>query len=144
MSEILRIKVKKLHPAAVIPAIATAGAAGFDLVAIEDGHCHPGKVAKTPLGLAFEIPHGYCMQIVGRSGNGYKYGAGVPQGYGLIDSDYRGEVCMLLRSELGFEWKAGDRIGQAVILPVPELVFDEVEELGATERGEGGFGSTSK
>lgn len=144
MSELLLIKVKKLHPDAVIPSMATAGSAGFDLYAVNSGLVSPGNIASIPLGLAFEIPPGYCMQVVGRSGNGKKYGAGVPQGYGLIDSDYRGEVFALLRSEIPFTWKAGDRIAQGVIVAVPELLFDEVEELSTTERGEGGFGSTGK
>lgn len=138
----VQLKVKRLHPDAVIPSIATAGAAGFDLHAIEDGSAHPGKIAKVPLGLAFEVPPGFCMQIVGRSGHGMKFGAGVPQGYGLIDSDYRGEVCMLVRAEMAFAWEKGDRICQAVILPVPTVEIIEADELSTTDRGNGGFGST--
>lgn len=140
----VQLKVKRLHPDAVIPAVATEGAAGFDLHAVAAGAVTPGKIVKIPLGLAFEVPPGYCMQLVGRSGNGMKYGAGVAQGYGLIDSDYRGEVCMLMRCDMGFAWGKGDRICQAVILPVPSVEIVEADELSTTERGSGGFGSTGK
>ena len=82
------------------------------------------------------------MLITTRSGHGLKFGAGVPHGYGLIDSDYRGELFMVLCAEKVMSRAKGDRIGQAVIVPVDHVRFDLVEELPGTERGVGGFGST--
>ena len=136
------LKFQALHPDFKLPHFATEGAAAFDLVALSRGHVGPGRIAKVPLGFAVEIPDGYAMFITGRSGNGFNYGVGVPQGYGLIDSDYRGEVSMVLTSEKVFGWLPGDRIGQAVVMPVlrPDLML--VSELSGTDRGVGGFGST--
>ncbi len=138
----LTVKVMKLHQDAVIPAFATAGAAGFDLRAIDAGSVTPGLVARIRTGLAFEVPEGHAMLLVGRSGLGSRFGAGVPQGFGLLDSDYRGEAIILLRCEQAFAWEAGDRIAQAMIVPVPAVQLVEAETLGVTGRGSGGFGST--
>ena len=136
------LQIKPLHPNFVAPKYATAGAAGFDLCAIEDGACTPGVVAKMPLGFAAAVPEGYAMLITTRSGHGVKFGAGVPQGYGLIDSDYRGEISLVLTVERRMDWSVGDRIAQAIIVPVARVSMSLVEELPVTERGAGGFGST--
>jgi dUTP pyrophosphatase len=89
------VKVKRLHPDAVIPKYATAGAAGFDLVAVEDVIIAPGETKKVPLGLAFEIPEGYVMYLCMRSGIALRTKLRQSNGIGVIDSDYRGEVAMM-------------------------------------------------
>lgn len=138
----MNLLIKPLHPDFTPPRYATAGAAGFDLHAMEGGSVAPGQIAKIPLGFAVAVPEGHAMLITTRSGHGLKFGAGVPHGYGLIDSDYRGELFMVLCAEKVMSWAKGDRIGQAVIVPVAHARFDLVDELPGTERGTGGFGST--
>ena len=136
------LKFKQLHPDFILPAYATAGAAAFDLRALSAGVVAPGQIAKIPLGFAVETPKGYALLLTTRSGMGANYGCGVPQGYGLIDADYRGELSMLLCTEKVFTWQAGDRIGQATMIQVAQPVFMIVGDLDETERGTGGFGST--
>lgn len=138
----MNLLIKSLHPDFTPPRYATAGAAGFDLHAMEGGSVGPGQIAKIPLGFAVAVPEGHAMLITTRSGHGLKFGAGVPHGYGLIDSDYRGELFMVLCAEKVMSWAKGDRIGQAVIVPVDHVRFDTVDELPGTERGAGAFGST--
>ncbi|AHM66893.1 deoxyuridine 5'-triphosphate nucleotidohydrolase [Paenibacillus polymyxa SQR-21] len=91
----MNVKIKRLHPDAVIPQYATPGAAAFDLVAVEDVIIAPGETKKVPLGLAFEIPEGYVMIVAMRSGIALKTKLRQPNGIGVIDSDYRGEVAMM-------------------------------------------------
>ncbi|MFS0841212.1 dUTP diphosphatase [Paenibacillus sp. 1P03SA] len=91
----MNVRIQKLHPDAVIPQYATAGAAGFDLVAVEDVVIGPGETEKVPLGLAFEIPEGYVLYVCMRSGIALKTKLRQPNGIGVIDSDYRGEVAMM-------------------------------------------------
>lgn len=136
------MKIKPLHPAFQPPRYATSGSAGFDFHAVVDGIAVAGAISKTPLGCAVEVPEGHALLITSRSGHGVKFGAGVPHGYGLIDSDYRGELFMVITTEMDFSWKAGDRIAQGIIVPVQHVRFDIVDELSSTARGEGGFGST--
>ncbi|WP_297474494.1 dUTP diphosphatase [Ferrovum sp.] len=142
----MQVKVKKLHKGAILPVYATAGAACFDLHALENGEvgaCSRG-VART--GLSFEVPAGHVMLVYSRSGHGFKHGVRLANSVGVIDSDYRGEVSIGLRNDspLRFDYKAGDRLAQAMILPVPMVELVEAEELSDTERGAGGFGSTGK
>jgi dUTP pyrophosphatase len=175
------VKVKRLHPDAVIPQYAHSGDSGFDLVAVEDVIVEPGQTVKVRTGLAFEIPEGYEMQIRPRSGITTKTKLRVQ--LGTIDSGYRGEVSVMVdniaqvinmqvcgksyvrtsSSRLSVDgreiWvlgdkpqellpigtyliRKGDRIGQAVIVPVIHAEITEVDELTDTERGSGGFGST--
>ena len=136
------LQIKPLHPNFVAPKYATDGAAGFDLHAVEPGAAAPGVVAKIPLGFAAAVPEGHAMLVTTRSGHGVKFGAGVPQGYGLIDSDYRGEISMVLTVKRHMDWSVGDRIAQAIIVPVARVSMSMVTELPDTERGDGGFGST--
>ncbi|QIC06125.1 deoxyuridine 5'-triphosphate nucleotidohydrolase [Brevibacillus sp. 7WMA2] len=89
------VKIKRLHPDAVIPQYATTGSAGFDLVAVEDVAISPGETKKVPLGLAFEIPEGFMMLVCMRSGIALNTGLRQSNGIGIIDSDYRGEVAMM-------------------------------------------------
>lgn len=131
-----------------IPTYESAGAAGADCYARVDKKIvlKAGKQVTVPLGFAVEVPEGYEMQIRVRSGNARKHGIGVLNAPGTIDSDYRGEVGAILFnfSEKDFEINPGDRVAQAVIAPVIQAKWQEVEELSETVRGEGGFGSTGK
>lgn len=142
------LQVKRLDPRAKAPAYQTALAAGLDLAA-----CLPhdqsitlfcGKIALVPTGLALAIPAGFEGQVRPRSGLSTKHGVTVPNAPGTIDADYRGEVKVALMN-LGpepFTIEHGMRVAQLVIAPVAHAVVEEVAELGATERGAGGFGST--
>ncbi|ARF66533.1 deoxyuridine 5'-triphosphate nucleotidohydrolase [Paenibacillus larvae subsp. pulvifaciens] len=164
----MEVKIKKLHPDAVIPQYATAGAAGFDLVALEDVIIESGDVKTIRTGLAFEIPVGYELQIRPRSGVSFKTALRQPNCVGTIDSDYRGEVHLMFENtfsykattkfvhfisggmkELDFDVKLasyliqkGDRLAQGIIAPVERAKFTVVEELSETKRGAGGFGHT--
>ena len=142
----INLKVKKLNQKAQIPAYQTAEAAGFDLHSTEDIVIAPGERKLIGTGLAFEIPVGYEIQIRPRSGLAYKHGITVLNSPGTIDSDYRGEIKVLLinHSNESFEIKVGERIAQAVIKEVIQATFEEVDELNDTARGAGGFGSTGK
>ncbi|AZV46052.1 dUTP diphosphatase [Nautilia sp. PV-1] len=142
----MKLKIKKLNKNAVIPAYQTKEAAGFDLHSIEDVIINPGERKLIGTGLAFEIEFGYEVQIRPRSGLAYKHGITVLNTPGTIDSDYRGEIKVLLinHGNEAFEIKEGERIAQAVIAPVVQAEITEVEELSDTDRGAGGFGSTGK
>lgn len=133
---------------AVVPEYKTAGAAGADICALlsEPVIIKKGERAMIPTGLFFAIPHGYEIQVRPRSGLAAKNGVTVLNTPGTIDSDYRGEVKVILIN-LGsedFEVKNGDRIAQIVVSPVTICSFERVSELDETERGSGGFGSTGK
>ena len=142
----MKLKIKKLKNEAQIPSYQTKEAAGFDLHSIEDVILKPGERRLIRTGLAFEIEFGYEIQIRPRSGLAFKHGITVLNSPGTIDSDYRGEIKVLLinHSNEEFEIKKGDRIAQAVVVPVIQAEIIEVEELSDTARGEGGFGSTGK
>ena len=138
------LKVKKLNEEAFIPEYKTPGASGFDLAAyyeyIIDGGCT--GIVKT--GLAFEIPKGYELQIRPRSGMSAKTKIRIANSPGTIDSDFTGEVGIIIDNldKHGYEIKKGDRIAQAVLVPVIQAKIEVVEELTQTERGDKGFGST--
>jgi dUTP pyrophosphatase len=142
----MKIKKKKLTQNAMIQAYQTKEAAGFDLHSIEDVVIKPGERKLIGTGLAFEIEFGYEVQIRPRSGLAYKHGITVLNTPGTIDSDYRGEIKVLLinHGNEEFEIKKNERIAQAVIAPVIQAEIVEVEELSDTDRGSGGFGSTGK
>ena len=131
---------------AVIPEYKTAGAAGADLCALLDSPLTipAGRSAMVPTGLFFEIPEGYEIQVRPRSGLAAKNGVTVLNTPGTIDSDYRGEIKVILIN-LGaqdFTINSGDRIAQMVIAPVIQAAFTLSESLSETARGSGGFGST--
>lgn len=142
--ERVRVKVKKIHPNAVIPQYKTSGSAGFDLYAIEDVEIQPGETKQIRTGLIFEIPEGYEIQIRPRSGMSLKTPLRISNAPGTIDSDYRGEVMIIAEntSIVPFSVEKGTRIAQGVLQKVPQAEFIEVEKVSETERGEGGFGST--
>lgn len=127
-----------------LPAYATDGAAGMDVLAAEDVSLAPGARHAVATGLAFAIPAGFEIQVRPRSGLALKHGITVPNTPGTIDSDYRGELKVILinHSAQTFEVRRGDRVAQLVIAPVTRASWLKVDELDHTERGEGGFGST--
>ena len=144
----MQVKIKKLHPDAIVPQYATAGAACFDLHARIDhthAYVHQDESFIFDTGLAFEIPQDHVMLVFSRSGHGFKNDVRLANCVGVIDADYRGEVKVKLKSD-GNQLivKHGDRIAQAMILPVHQVQFEVVNELSDTTRGEGGFGSTGK
>ena len=141
----MQVKVKKLNDNAVVPQYATAGAACFDLVCVNDVMITPGREhVALRTGLAFEIPEGYAMMVYSRSGHGFKNGIRLANGTGVIDSDYRGEVMVKMHNDgsTAVLVSAGERIAQAMIIPVPQVELVLSDELSDTARGSGGMGST--
>lgn len=143
----MELKIKKLKPNAKIPMRATDGSAGMDLYACIDEPVTlaPGELAVVPTGFAIELPDNGCAAFLyARSGLGVKHGICLSNGVGVIDSDYRGEICAGLCnvSNEPYTINPDERICQMVIAPVLLPQITEVSELGDTERGEGGFGST--
>ena len=140
------VQVKRLpHGSGLpLPAYATSGAAGMDVVSAEDVTIAPGARHAVATGLALAIPQGYEVQVRPRSGLALKHGITVPNTPGTIDSDYRGEVKVILinHGTEPFAIRRGDRVAQLVLAPVVQAAWEEVTELDATDRGEGGFGST--
>ena len=126
------------------PAYATEGAAGLDVVTAEDLSLEPGERIAAPTGFAIEIPPGYEVQVRPRSGLALKHGITCLNTPGTIDSDYRGEVKVIL-ANLGqqtFAVRRGERIAQLGPAPVRRAAVEEVAQLSGSERGAGGFGST--
>ena len=145
----MELKIKKLKPEAKLPTRGTSGSAGMDLYACidEDITINPGDLKIIPTGIAIALPdNSYAAYLYARSGLGVKHGICLSNGVGLIDSDYRGEVCVGLCnvSSKPYTVSQGERIAQMVISPViiPDLV--ETDVLDDTARGSGGFGSTGK
>ena len=127
-----------------LPSYASPGAAGMDVVAAEDFTLAPGQRHAVATGYKVAIPEGYEIQVRPRSGLAFKHGISVPNTPGTIDSDYRGELKILLinHGSETFAIRRGERIAQLVPAAVTLAEFDEVEELNDTHRGAGGFGST--
>lgn len=163
----MKVKIKKLSEEAVIPSYAKDGDAGMDLTCVYKIYDENGNVVYGT-GLAIEIPKGYVGLLFPRSSNS-KQDLILSNSVGVIDSGYRGEIMvkfkpsvLIVSDEEGveYEWdssqmsvdfaedfkhyKVGERVCQLVILPYPQIEFEEVEELSETDRGEGGFGSTNK
>jgi dUTP pyrophosphatase len=127
-----------------LPAYATAGAAGMDVLSAEDAVLPPGGRHAVSTGLAVAVPDGFELQVRPRSGLALKHGISLPNTPGTIDSDYRGELKIILINlgDRAFEVRRGDRIAQLVLAPVVRATWLKVDELDETHRGEGGFGST--
>ena len=146
----LPIKFKLLREGAKVPYYATPGSAGADLYMCDEDlkevtlEPYEGTVLGT--GLAMQIPHGYEVQIRPRSGLAAKFKVTVVNSPGTIDSDYRGEVKIILMNQgkEAVKFKEGDRIAQMVVSKVYTPIFQVVDELGDSDRGEGGFGSTGR
>jgi len=145
---VVRVRVKRLpHGAGLpLPSYATAGAAGMDLRAAvpEPLVLPPGGRALVPTGLVIEIPPGFEGQVRARSGAALRAGIGLPNAPGTIDSDYRGELGVLLVNwgDAPFTVARGDRIAQLVVAPVVRAELEVVDDLGGTARDGGGFGHT--
>lgn len=146
----MEVRVRRLaHSAGLpLPSYASEGAAGADLCSAEPGSVvvAPGQRIALATGLVVEIPDGFEAQVRPRSGLAARHGLTVVNAPGTIDSDYRGEVKVLLVNlgEEGVTVDRGDRIAQLVIAPVTRAHFVEVAEVAETQRGRGGFGSTGK
>jgi dUTP pyrophosphatase len=152
----MQVKIKKLKPNAVIPTYAKDGDAGMDLVATEILKDTPEQITYG-MGIALEIPKGFVGLVFPRSSI-RKTGLQLSNSVGVIDSGYRGEIQATFNKVFGSErmydemkvkeiqpneyYKVGDRIAQIMIIPHPDIQFEEADELSDTERGEGGFGST--
>ena len=144
----VRIRISRLpHGEGLpLPAYATPGAAAMDVVAAEDVDLMPGERHAVATGFRVAIPDGYEIQVRPRSGLAYKHGITVPNTPGTIDSDYRGEIKVLLinHGTESFPVRRGERIAQMMLAVCTKAEFDEVDELCETTRGAGGFGSTGR
>ena len=144
----VRIRIARLpHGEGLpLPTYATPGAAGMDVVAAEDFDLAPGQRHAVATGFRVAIPDGYEIQVRPRSGLAFKHGISVPNTPGTIDSDYRGEIKVLLinHGTESFAIRRGDRIAQMMLAVCTLAIFDEVDELSDTDRGAGGFGSTGR
>ncbi|MDR2760283.1 MAG: dUTP diphosphatase [Rickettsiales bacterium] len=143
----MKLKIKKLDPRAVIPEYKTEGAAGCDISVLLDSDreiLERGKIKMFRTGFAAELKNGYEIQIRSRSGLSLKNGVIVLNAPGTVDSDYRGEICLIV-ANLGaedFVVENGMRLGQMVVARYEKADIEEVEELSETKRGGGAFGST--
>lgn len=142
----MKVLLKKIHPNSMLPEYQTEHAAGMDVAACID---EPVIIAShgraiIPTGFAIALPAGYEAQIRGRSGMAAKFGIMPANGVGTIDADYRGEVGVILLNTTGepFTVEPGMRVAQMVITKYEQIAWSEVDELGETERGAGGYGST--
>lgn len=148
----MKVRIKKLHKNAVIPAYAKQGDAGLDFTAVEMSKDNVGNITYHT-GLAVEIPQGYVGLLFPRSSINKKQQF-LTNCVGVIDSGYRGEIMAKFKPVMGTydtilelfesnEYQVGDRIVQMIIIPYPQIEFEEVEELSETDRGYGGYGSTN-
>ena len=144
----MKVRIKKLHENAVVPVYSKEGDAGLDFTAISISKDNVGNITYHT-GLAVEIPQGYVGLLFPRSSISKKQQF-LTNSVGVIDSGYRGEIMFKFKpSSIGHSmiysntYEIGDRIGQIIILPYPQIEFEEVEELSSSERGHGGFGSTN-
>lgn len=150
--ESVQLKMKRLHEEAIVPTFGTDGAACFDLYAITefDGEAYINSTAMANVtvetGWAFEVPEGWVMKVYSRSGQGFKDNTRLANCVGIIDSDYRGPLRVKLTRDDGkmLFVRHGDRVAQAMLERVPVVEFVEVDELGSTDRGERGYGSTGR
>ena len=141
----MRLKIKRLDPAVDLPEPATAGAAGFDLAAAVDLEIPAHAIRLVGTGLVIGVPNGYFLGIFARSSTPLKRGLMVANGVGIIDADYCGpadeiKIQVLNITDQPVQVKRGDRLAQGVVLPCPQVTWDEVTEMAAPTRG--GFGST--
>ena len=144
----MKLNIRKIHPEAIIPSYATPGSAGLDLHARIpfEIYLQPGVRATIPTGIAVELPEGFEAQVRPRSGIAHKHGVTVLNAPGTIDSDYTGEIGVILinHGDEAFKISAGDRIAQMVIAPFVRVNLQQADTIKTTERGDGGFGSTGK
>ena len=141
----VKIRIKR-NEGALLPSYATEGSSGMDLCAVEDAVVEPSTTKLIPTGCFIEVPFGYEAQVRPRSGLAVKHSIGILNSPGTIDSDYRGEIKVVLTNfgREDFSVRKGDRIAQLVIAPVVRAEWEEVDALQETVRGHGGFGHTGK
>lgn len=140
----MEVKVKKMHAEAVIPSYSKPGDAGLDLTAVSEEWNEGNTMVTYGTGLSIEIPEGYVGLLFPRS-SVCKTSLNLSNSVGVIDSGYRGEIMLKYRyPEQGLVYDLGDRVGQLIIMPYPQIKLVEAEELSSTERGEGGYGSSGK
>jgi dUTP pyrophosphatase len=142
---VIAVQLRRLHPAAVVPERAYTGDAGLDLSACERVELRPGERAVVPTGLAVAIPEGYAGFVQPRSGLAARHGITIANTPGLVDSGYRGELRVILLNTDAHEpfvVEPGMRIAQLVVLPVPEVIVELVDDLPESDRGVRGFGSS--
>lgn len=150
----MQVKITCLHDEAILPAYATPGASAMDLHALIEPdfkkispttrYLNAGGTLIVRTGIAVQVPDGYGLFVLSRSGHGFKWDVSLANSVGLIDSDYTGEIMVKLRNDgrEALQVKNGDRIAQCCILPMPRIEWVQVASLDATERGEAGLGST--
>jgi len=143
------MQFKKLHPNFQLPQRGTASAAGYDLFMPSAGalrECEVGNTQLVGLGFSAAVPEGYVALILPRSSAGAKHGVELRNTCGVIDSDYRGEWMVAVKTKEGqeFGWAEGERLFQFILVPAGNFTPELVEELPTSDRGEGGFGSTGK
>ena len=139
------MRYKRISPLAITPRYSTEGAGCFDLFTAEDAVFNADGFADVGTGIAFEVPSGWALKVYSRSGMGFRVGLRLANCVGIIDSDYRGEVRLALQADRELPYttvKAGTALAQAALVPLPHVLFEEVDELASTERGSAGFGST--
>lgn len=139
----MKVRIKKLHPDAVVPKKAHLTDAGFDLTCVSMEEDYVKEIVTYHTGIAFEIPKGYVGLVFPRS-SVYKVQLDLSNAVGVVDSGYRGEVTFKFRVMKPHirRYGVGDRVGQLIIMPYPEIEFEEVEELSESDRGTNGYGST--
>lgn len=140
------IPLVKNNPLATVPKIATQGSAGADLCATTSDVIYPGETKLVKTGINISIPLGYAGFVCSRSGLALKHGVFVLNAPGIVDSDYTGDVGVILHnsSDDRFTINSGDRIAQLLIVKCEHFMFNEVDALQDTDRGAGGFGSTGQ
>lgn len=143
----MRLRIRRLDPTIDLPAYGTRESTAFDLAAAGDLTVAPGQIALVPTGLVIEVPRGHVLAIVARSSTPLKRGLIVANGVGLIDPDYAGptdevRIQVLNVTDVPVAIRRRDRLAQGLVLPVPQVEWEEVEALRAESRG--GFGSTGQ
>ena len=142
-----KVRIRRLDSSVELPRYATAGSAAFDLAASADTTIAPGEVRLVPTGLVIEVPAGMFLGVFARSSTPLKKGLMVANGVGVVDSDYCGptdevKVQVINVTSAPVEIRKGDRIAQGILLPSPQIEWEEVDELATTSRG--GFGGTGR
>lgn len=141
------IKVRRNSSKVALPTLASPGAACFDICTSNGDavRVFPGIPQVFPTGLFFEIPEGFALMVYSRSGHGFNNGVRLANCVGVLDSDYRGELMVKLTADQDpYTVRPGERIAQAMVIPVPTVSFIEADQLSETVRGASGFGSTGK
>lgn len=142
----VQVNVRRLDPGVSLPGPAHPGDAGLDLTARESVVIDPGDRAAVPTGIALDIPTGYAGLVLPRSGHAWRHGIALVNSPGLIDSGYRGEIQVLLinHGKESVRFERGERVAQLVIVAVPTVTWEEVDQLSDSRRGAAGFGSTGR